>query len=103
LTCASGTDRPQTPNTSLTTVTAARGAPRRKKTRRGPPAWCSGAGADDGGLVNAGYVDVLFAGYALASLNGGDDAAPGGDREHPARLDPAGLRRHQPRHGHEAI
>ena len=68
-----------------------------------------GSVRDDGPLPDV-YTDVIEGQRAMrAGLHGRrlrdhgrDDAALGRDREHPARVGPAGLRRHQPGDGHQA-
>ena len=68
-----------------------------------------GSVRDDGPLPDV-YTDVIEGQRAMrAELDrrrllpdGRDHAALGGDRQHPAGVDPAGLRRHQPGHRHQA-
>jgi lysine-ketoglutarate reductase/saccharopine dehydrogenase-like protein (TIGR00300 family) len=51
-------------------------------------------------LTDVGF--CLMVATMLHLPDGRDHAALGGDRQHPAGLDPAGVRRHQPGDGHEA-
>ena len=68
-----------------------------------------GSVRDDGPLPDV-YTDVIEGQRAMRAEpdrrrllpDGGDHAPLGRDRQHPPRLDPAGLRRHQPGHGHQA-
>ena len=68
-----------------------------------------GSVRDDGPLPDV-YTDVIDGQRAMRAKladvgllpDGGDDAALGGDREHPAGLGAARLRRHQPGHRHQA-
>ena len=68
-----------------------------------------GSVRDDGPLPDV-YTDVIEGQRAMRAKltdvgllpDGGDHAALGGDRQHPAGLDPAGLRGHQPGDRHQA-